>query len=294
MAYIPQKLLEQKLIQYLQEDIDFGDITCELIPNIPIHAEIVAKQQGVLCGIHFAKILLKSLGIEIISSLQDGDPIKIGDCVLQIKGMSHEILLSERTVLNLVMHLSGIATRTQRITEKVNQSKQKIIIAATRKTTPGLRYFEKYAVSIAGGDPHRWNLSDMVLIKENHLSLFGDKAIQKIIDQSKNKTSFTKKVEIEVENLTELKKALVFSPDIIMLDDFSVEMIKKAINLVQQTSGKKRPLIEISGGVTEDNIDDYLTIPGIDIISIGALTHSVTAIDLSMKIKKSSNNLKEA
>lgn len=286
MAYIPQKLLEQKLLQYLQEDIDFGDITCDFIPNVPIQAEVIAKQQGILCGIHFAKILMESLGIEIISSLQDGDPIKEGECVLQIQGMSHEILLSERTILNLMMHLSGIATHTRKIIDMVRKSKQKIKIAATRKTTPGLRYFEKYAVKSVGGDPHRWNLSDMVLIKENHISIFGDKAIQEILQQSKKNSSFTKKVEIEVEDLTELEEALKFSPDIIMLDDFSVEMIDKAVSLVQRTSGEKRPLIEISGGVTEDNIDDYLAISGIDIISIGALTHTVTAIDLSMKIKK--------
>ncbi len=286
MAYIPQKLLEQKLLQYLQEDIDFGDVTCDFILNVPIQAEVIAKQQGFLCGIHFAKILLESLGIEIINSLQDGDPIKEGECVLQIKGKSHEILLSERTVLNLIMHLSGISTHTRRIIDKVRNSKQKITIAATRKTTPGLRYFEKYAVKIVGGDPHRWNLSDMILIKENHLRLFGDKAIQTILQQSKKDSSFTKKVEIEVEDLTELKEALMFSPEIIMLDDFSIEMIKKAVNLVQQTPREKRPLIEISGGVTEDNIDDYLAISGIDIISIGALTHTVTALDLSMRITK--------
>lgn len=285
MAFKPTKLLEQKLLQFLQEDMEYGDITSELVPNIPVHANLVSNQEGVLCGLDFAKILLESLNVEVSSLFKDGDIIRKADVILQLSGLSRAILVSERTILNLLMHLSGIATQTRKLVDKVKNSSQDIIIASTRKTTPGFRYFEKYAVKIGGGDPHRWNLSDSVLIKENHLILLGEEAIPTIFNQSKNKTSFTKKVDIEVENLSELKKALKLSPDIIMLDNFSINDIQAAIEIVRQESPQTRPLIEVSGGISEQNIDMYL-IPGIDVISLGSLTHSVKAIDFSLKILK--------
>ncbi len=285
MSFKPTKLLEQKLLQFLQEDMEYGDITSELVPNIPVHANLVSNQEGVLCGLDFAKILLESLNVEVSSLFKDGDIIRKADVILQLSGLSRAILVSERTILNLLMHLSGIATQTRKLVDKVKNSSQDIIIASTRKTTPGFRYFEKYAVKIGGGDPHRWNLSDSVLIKENHLILLGEEAIPAIFNQSKNKTSFTKKVDIEVENLSELKKALKLSPDIIMLDNFSINDIQAAIEIVRQESPQTRPLIEVSGGISEQNIDMYL-IPGIDVISLGSLTHSVKAIDFSLKILK--------
>ncbi len=285
MSYIPPKLLEQKLLQFLQEDIEYGDITSELVPNIPVHANLISKQEGFLCGLVFVKILLESLGVEVSSFFKDGDAIRKGDIILQLKGLSQPILVSERTILNLLMRLSGIATQTQKLVDRVKQSGQDIIIASTRKTTPGFRYFEKYAVRIGGGDPHRWNLSDTVLIKENHLCLLAEEAIPTVLNQSRYNTSFTKKVDIEVENLSELKIASRLSPDIIMLDNFSIDDIQAAIEIVKQDSKQVHPLIEVSGGISEQNIDMYL-IPGIDIISIGTLTHSVTAIDFSLKVMR--------
>lgn len=285
MAYIPVKLLEQKLLNFLQEDIEYGDITSELIPNVPVQATVVAKQEGVLCGIIFVKILLESLGIKVLDSFKDGNTIKQGDIILQLEGLSREIVVSERTVLNLLMRLSGIATQTQKIVNTVKGAKQSITIASTRKTTPGLRYFEKYAVKIGGGDTHRFSLSDTILIKENHLSLLGKKPIKSILLQSQVSSSFTKKTDIEVENLIELKEALKLSPDIILLDDFSPGDIRTAIEIIHKRPKQVQPLIEVSGGISEQNIEQFL-IPGVNIISIGALTHSVTAIDFSLKIKE--------
>lgn len=286
MSYIPPKLLEQKLLRFLSEDMEYGDITSELIPDIPVYANLITKQDGVLCGLAFSKILLKSLQIEVSSLFSDGDRIRKGDIILQLNGYSRAIFASERTVLNLLMHLSGIATFTRKMVDKVAGSGLDIIIASTRKTTPGLRYFEKYAVKIGGGDPHRWNLSDAVLIKENHLSLLAaENAIPTVLNQAGKKTSFTKKVEIEVENLSELETALKFSPDIIMLDDFHIDDIQTAIGIVRQNPEISHPLIEVSGGISEQNIDIYL-IPGIDIISMGTLTHSPKAIDFSLKVMK--------
>ncbi|MFX0085010.1 MAG: carboxylating nicotinate-nucleotide diphosphorylase, partial [Candidatus Hodarchaeota archaeon] len=237
-----------------------------------------------VCGIKFAKIFLESLGINITSYQEEGKKVKKGDLVLELRGKSKVILSSERIVLNLIMRLSGIATQTHKFVKKVEQSGQDIIIAATRKTTPGFRYFEKYAVFIGGGDPHRWSLSDTILIKENHLKLFEENAIKEISKRIKNKVSFSKKIEIEVENLDELKSVLSLSPDIIMLDNFKIKDIQEAIKIVQQTSNHIKPLIEVSGGISEKNIDNYI-IPGVNIISIGALTHSVTSMDFSLKIK---------
>ncbi|UCG00388.1 MAG: carboxylating nicotinate-nucleotide diphosphorylase [Candidatus Heimdallarchaeota archaeon] len=283
MSYMPPKLLETKLLQFLEEDINYGDLSSDLVPNVPIHANIVSKQEGVICGLNFAEILLKSLNVEVSSLFSDGDTIRTGDIILQLRGLSRVILASERTILNILMRLSGIATQTRRLVAKIKQAGQKTVIASTRKTTPGFRYFEKYAVIIGGGDPHRWNLSDTVLIKENHLRLLGEEAISIILNQSLNKTSFTKKVEIEVENLSELRMALKASPDIIMLDDFSTEDIHLAIDIIKQTSDQVRPLIEVSGGINDQNIDAFL-IPGVDIISMGMLTHSTLAIDFSLRI----------
>ncbi|MFX1504721.1 MAG: carboxylating nicotinate-nucleotide diphosphorylase [Promethearchaeota archaeon] len=282
MSYVPTKLLEKRLLSFLKEDINYGDITSDLVPNIPIHANIISKQEGVVCGLYFAEILLKSLDVEVSSLFSDGDVVRMGDIVLQLRGLSRAILTSERTILNLLMRLSGIATQTQNLVNKLKQIDQRIVLASTRKTTPGFRYFEKYAVKIGGGDPHRWSLSDTVLIKENHLHLLGEDAIPTILNQSKNTTSFTKKVEIEVENLSELRIALEAEPDIIMLDDFSIDEILEAIDIIRQTADQI-PLIELSGGITDQNIDDYI-IPGIDIISMGMLTHSAPAIDFSLRI----------
>jgi nicotinate-nucleotide pyrophosphorylase (carboxylating) len=289
MAYIPKKMIEEKLLQFFKEDIDYGDITSELVPNVQVNAFLSAKQEGIVCGIKFAKILLESLDIEVTSYQEEGKSVKKGDLVLELRGKSRTILASERTVLNLIMRLSGIATQTHKFVKKVEQSGQDIIIAATRKTTPGFRYFEKYAVLIGGGDSHRWSLSDTILIKENHLRLFKDQGIERIVKQAKKRVSFSKKIEIEVENLDDLKIAMRLSPDIIMLDDFTIKDIQEAIKIVRQTSKHVKPLIEVSGGISEKNINDYL-IPGINIISIGALTHSVSSMDFSLKIKDKLNS----
>ncbi|MHA2202100.1 MAG: carboxylating nicotinate-nucleotide diphosphorylase [Candidatus Hodarchaeales archaeon] len=285
MSYMPPKLLETKLLQFLEEDMNYGDITSDLVPNIPIHANIISKQEGVICGLNFAEILLKSLGVDVSSLFTDGDTIRTGDIILQLRGYSRAILASERTILNILMRLSGIASQTRKLVERLKQTNQNIKVASTRKTTPGFRYFEKYAVIIGGGDPHRMNLSDTVLIKENHLRLLGEEAISSILDRSMKMTSFTKKVEIEVENLSELRVALKASPDIIMLDDFSTDDIHTAIEIVKQASDRVHPLIEVSGGITDHKIDKFL-IPGIDIISMGMLTHSAKAIDFSLRIMK--------
>ncbi|MHA1215344.1 MAG: carboxylating nicotinate-nucleotide diphosphorylase [Candidatus Hodarchaeales archaeon] len=283
MSYMPDKLLEKKLLDYLQEDISFGDITTSLVPSKKILANVIAKEDCIICGIKFVKILFNSLNIQTVTDFQDGDFVSKNQVVLNLEGKSRDILVAERTALNLLMHLSGIATQTHRLVEIIKRKGLNISIAATRKCIPGIRYFQKYAVSIGGGDFHRFSLSDAILIKENHLKMFTDDKINQILLEAKRKTSFTKKIEIEVENLSEFKTVLSYQPDIIMLDDFSIQDIKKAISILSKSSNISHPLIEVSGGISLHNIQDYL-IPGIDIISIGSLTHSSKAIDISLKI----------
>jgi len=206
------------------------------------------------------------------------------DVILTIEGSSKLILVVERTILNLLMRLSGVATQTKTLVDIVKKSNKPIVIASTRKTTPGLRYFEKYAVKIGGGDPHRWSLSDTILIKENHLVLFQNENIKDVITKFKQVSSFTKKIDIEVETMEEFEEVLESDPDIIMLDDFTPDQINKSIEIMNRRKLIKKPLIEISGGINAANIENYL-ISGVDILSIGALTHSVKSIDFSLKIQ---------
>ena len=284
LAYVPEKLLEKKLLLFLQEDIDFGDITVENVPEKDVVAHLFAKQPGVLCGLDFTKILLQYLGLKSYSEKKDGDLIVPKDLILTIEGSSKLILVVERTILNLLMRLSGISTQTKTLVDIVKKFNKQIVIASTRKTTPGLRYFEKYAVKIGGGDPHRWSLSDTILIKENHLVLFHNENIKDIVTKFKQVSSFTKKIDIEVETMEEFEEVLESDPDIIMLDDFTPDQIRKSIEILNSHKLRKKPLIEISGGINADNIENYL-LNGVDIISIGALTHSVKSIDFSLKIQ---------
>lgn len=284
MTYLPEKIIEEKLITFLKEDMEFGDITTENMPDKEVTANIFAKEAGIVCGLKFLKILLKSVGLNFTEIKKDGDQINPGDIVLIIEGRSQLILTVERTILNLIMRLSGIATYTKSLVGLVVNSGKSIKIASTRKTTPGFRYFEKYAVKIGGGDTHRWNLSDMVLIKENHLALHQGIEIPDLIEKIRKDLSFSKKIDIEVETINQLENALTANPDIIMLDNFQPDEIHQAIRIIRERSNTIKPLIEISGGINQENLKEYL-ISGVDVISLGALTHSVKAIDFSLKIQ---------
>lgn len=272
------------LLAFLHEDMEYGDITTELIPDREIKANILVKQEGIVCGIEFALILLHSMGLKAKKLKSDGDPVRKNDILIEIQGKGKLILTVERTLLNILMRLSGISTQTRKLVEIVNNSKTNIIIASTRKTTPGFRYFEKYAVKIGGGDPHRWSLSDSILIKENHIAMFKDKKISEILYDYKKKISFTKKIDIEIENLDEFEDIVKLEPDVIMLDNFHPDQIKSALEILKTIKINKLPQIEISGGINEDNIENYL-IPGVNIISLGALSHSTSSLDCSLKIQ---------
>ncbi|RDC55395.1 carboxylating nicotinate-nucleotide diphosphorylase [Pedobacter chinensis] len=275
------QLIHQFIKNALAEDVGDGDHTS--LSTIPAgtqgKAKLIIKEAGILAGMDLAVEIFKEvdadLKIEVL--LQDGAEVKVGDIGLTVSGSTHSILIAERLVLNCMQRMSGIATKTHRIVSLLKDTKTKIL--DTRKTTPGLRYLEKWAVRIGGGVNHRIGLYDMILIKDNHVDYAGGianaiKAAQKyIVDQQKKL-----QIEIEVRNIEELSQVLaVGGVDRIMLDNFSFENLRAAVKLID---GKF--ITEASGGITEENVTEYAAC-GVDFISMGALTHSVKSLDISLK-----------
>jgi len=262
----------------LQEDIGMGDITSENIfsKKDSCTAIIKAKENMIVCGLDIAKEIFNYIDGDIIfkSKYKDGDKVKAGDILAQAKGKTLAILKAERTVLNFMQRLSGIASLAN---EYANLSKKYgVRICDTRKSLPGMRRLDKYAVLSGGAFNHRMNLSDAVMIKDNHIKAAG--GIKKAVDKIKKRVSHTIKIEVETKNLQEIKQALNAGVDIIMLDNMTPAQIKQAKKIIGD-----KAIIEVSGGINKENIKQYLeTKP--DVISIGELTHSVKAKDISMEI----------
>ena len=283
--FIPRKVLEGKLIQLLADDIGLGDITSGgIIPaNMNLEAEVIAKETGLAAGIEEVTILANILGLKVTNVVSDGENFIKNQKILRIFGDVRLILSSERTILNLLSRMSGIATATNRLINKLNEVKLKTKLAATRKTVPGMNYFDKKAVLIGGGDTHRMNLTDMILIKNNHITIVGN--LQKAIEQAKNCASFTKKIEVEVTEINDVIIAARAGVDIIMLDNFSPKKINEAIKLLKKENYFGKLLLEASGGINFDNFLEY-AYTQVDIISLGVLTHSVKSLDMALKIIK--------
>ena len=282
---ISPKILEAKLTQLLYEDVGQGDITSyAIVPKkTNVEAVIISKEGAIIAGIEEFGILANFFGLKYIAHVSDGNKIVKDQLILSFYGDALTILALERTILNLMSRMSGIATITNNLVTKLHNVKINTRIAATRKTVPGLNYFDKKAVLIGGGDTHRMNLGDLVLIKDNHIAVAG--GIQNAIDRVKKVTSFTKKIEVEVTNFDEMLCAAKASVDIIMLDNFTPTEIKKAIAILKKEGYRENILIEASGGITQKNYFEYASTQ-VDIISMGALTHDVKSIDLTLKIKK--------
>lgn len=281
--FLPRKVIEKKLYEFLREDLGQGDVTTSiLIPDgTRVEAEIIAKESGVIAGIEEAKILLEGLGVKVEAKIKDGQKISSGKTIMKLEGDAKTILAAERTVLNLISRMSGIATQTNKIIRKVRAAGHRTIIACTRKTAPGLEYFDKKAVWLGGGDPHRLHLDDMILIKDNHIAVIGN--VKEAIKIARRKASFSKKIEVEVSSVNEAVEAAKAGADIIMLDNFTPKDIKKTIEKLQKKKLRKRVLIEASGKINEENILEFAS-AGVDIISLGSLTHSVKALDISLEI----------
>ena len=282
--FVPRKLLEEKLKQILAEDIGQGDVTAAAIvpPNLMVEAEVIAKEQGIAAGIEEATVLAEYLGLKVKANVADGQKIKNKQVLMQISGDAQTILSVERTLLNLVSRMSGIATKTRLLTEKLEKANVKARIAATRKAAPGLLYFDKKAVIIGGGDPHRLHLDDMVLIKDNHLAIVG--SVEEAVKKAKANASFSKKIEVEVTKAEDAVKAAKAGADIIMLDNFSPQQAKAAGEALRK-AGFGDVLLEVSGGITAENLLEYAAAE-VDVLSMGELTHSVRALDVSLEIVK--------
>ena len=264
----------------LNEDINYVDVTTDYLVDADkvSTARYVAKADGVLCGIDIAVRVFTLLDPTATAEIyiKDGEKVKKGDIIARITCHTRELLKGERTALNIVQHMSGIATMTRECVELVAGTKASI--ADTRKTLPGLRMIQKYAVTVGGGRNHRYNLSDCAMLKDTHLDAYG--SMTGAVNALREKMGHTVKIEVEVANLEELKEALSLGVEIIMLDNMSNEDMAKAVEI---TAGKA--LLEASGNVTAQTIRGIAE-TGVDIISLGALTHSVKAFDISMKIDK--------
>ncbi|HEY5593598.1 MAG TPA: carboxylating nicotinate-nucleotide diphosphorylase [Nitrospiria bacterium] len=262
----------------LKEDIGSGDLTTRLLfpKTIKAEAAIQVKQEAILAGLTVAEAVFKKVDpkLKFKSLARDGDRVKAGTIVARLEGDGRSLLKGERVALNFLQHLSGIATLTARFVEAVRGTKATIL--DTRKTTPGLRNLEKYAVRTGGGRNHRMNLSDGILIKDTHLALAG--SLKAAVERAKKNASRGFKVEAETTNRTELEEALAAKADIILLDNMSIPQLKEAVLLINGQA-----LTEVSGGVNLNNVREIAS-TGVDFISIGALTHSAPAVDLSMDI----------
>ncbi len=278
MDNVTMKLNADELIMSaLREDITSEDITTNSVMKEYTLGEVdlICKQDGIVAGLEvFARVFkLLDNTTEISFTVKDGDFIKKGEKIGLVRGDIRVLLTGERTALNYLQRMSGIATYTRSIVEMLAGSKTRLL--DTRKTTPNMRVFEKYSVKVGGGCNHRYNLSDGILLKDNHIGAAG--GVKQAVQMAKEYAPFVRKIEVEVENLEMLKEALDAGADIIMLDNMSVEDMKKAVAM---TAGKAQT--ECSGNVTKENIAKLIDI-GVDFISSGALTHSAPILDLSLK-----------
>ena len=272
-----------KILEYmLEEDEGYGDVTSNSVidKNEEVNAYIVSKDDGILAGIGVAKQLFESKDVRVIFHLNDGCGIKKGDLLMSLSGNARDILLVERTALNLLMRMSGVASAAN---QYVNLVDGKVIIAGTRKTQPAIGKFDKYALKIGGADTHRFSLDDMVLIKDNHIAVVGSPI--EALKKAQENVSFSKKIEIEVETLEDAILCVENNADIVMLDNMNHEQVREVLDELENKGIRHNSLIEISGGINENNIHNYIGLD-VDIISIGGLTHSSRSLDFSLKIDK--------
>ncbi|MFN3393372.1 MAG: carboxylating nicotinate-nucleotide diphosphorylase [Candidatus Thermochlorobacter sp.] len=271
------------------EDLYDGDLTTEaIIPKTHRSKGVIrAKSDGVIAGVRVMERIfsMSKNKMSIHVHKHDGEPVKSGDIIAEVTGSTETLLLCERTVLNFMQRMSGIATKTAEWVKLIAHTKAKLL--DTRKTAPALRYFDKEAVRIGGGVNHRFGLYDMILIKDNHIDAAGSisEAIRRAKDYRMRK-GLEVKIEVEVRSQEEVQEALRFSPDMLLLDNFSLDALKKAVTFVRAKSSKV--LLEASGGVSQETLCQIAE-TGVDFISAGALTHSVSAMDISMKITPLSN-----
>jgi nicotinate-nucleotide pyrophosphorylase (carboxylating) len=273
------------LVRFLHEDIGTGDVTsnCLIPQDLHSRAQVICKNKksAVVCGLEEMSLVFDLCGCNTKTLVSDGSWVQKGTVVMTIEGKTRSILKAERTALNLIMRMSGIASETRYMKDAIVDLSDSIIIASTRKTAPGLRFFDKKAVTIGGGNSHRIRLDDMVLIKDNHIAITG--SVRKSIEIAKKKAASSITIECEAKNSDEVIEAITAGADIVMLDNFSPEEAAKIIKELSRMGIREKVKLEISGGITMQNIREYAK-EHPDIISVGFLTHSPKAIDFSLEI----------
>jgi nicotinate-nucleotide pyrophosphorylase (carboxylating) len=273
------------LVKFLHEDIGTGDVTsnCLIPQDLHSRAQVICKDKksAVVCGLEEMSLVFDLCGCNTKTLVSDGSWVQKGTVVMTIEGKTRSILKAERTALNLIMRMSGIASETRYMKDAIVDLSDSVIIASTRKTAPGLRFFDKKAVTIGGGNSHRIRLDDMVLIKDNHIAITG--SVRKSIEIAKKKAASSITIECEAKNSDEVIEAITAGADIVMLDNFSPEEAAKIIKELSRMGIREKVKLEISGGITMQNIRDYAKAHP-DIISVGFLTHSPKAIDFSLEI----------
>ena len=273
------------LVKFLDEDIGTGDVTsnCLIPQDLHSRAQIICKNKksAIVCGLEEISSVFELCGCNTKTLVSDGSWVQKGTVVMTIEGKTRSILKAERTALNLIMRMSGIASETRYVKDAIVDLSDSVIIASTRKTAPGLRLFDKKAVTIGGGNSHRIRLDDMVLIKDNHLAIIG--SVTKSVEVAKKNAASSMNIECEAKNSNEVIEAITAGADIVMLDNFSPDEASKIIKEITRMGIREKVKLEISGGITMQNIRDYAKEQP-DIISVGFLTHSPKAVDFSLEI----------
>ncbi|MEM4188026.1 MAG: carboxylating nicotinate-nucleotide diphosphorylase [Candidatus Hadarchaeum sp.] len=279
-----ENYVRKKIREMLSEDLGSGDVTSNVLIDSKLRAkaEIISKQSGMLAGVREAAMVFREVGVRVKILRRDGESIRPDEVIMKLEGPARKILAAERVALNLMMRMSGIATATRELIELARKKNPQVVIAATRKTAPLLNYFDKRAVKIAGGYPHRFNLSDQVLIKDNHLKLVG--SIAAAVKKFKESGKFGK-IEIETTKPEEALEAARAGADIVMLDNMTPDQIKHTIKLLEEAGLRERTSLEASGGITPANIADYAA-TGVEIISTSYMTMRSHSIDMTLKIRE--------
>ncbi len=277
-----EKLLEKRLLQMVEEDVGPCDVTTIFSPDKKVKAEIVAKEEGIISGVSELSTLFRLFSIKAQPLLSDGQKVKKKQKIFLLEGRSKDILVVERTAVNIISRMSGIATLTKKYVDKAASVNPKVRIAATRKTTPMFGFFEKKAALAGGADTHRLGLYDLVLIKDNHLRLFRDNPAS-ALKTARRETSFSHKIEIEVKKAEDAYIAAEYGADIVMLDNMPASEVKKIVSGLEKRGLRSKVLLEVSGRIDLKNIEEYAK-TGADVLSIGRITHSAPALDISLEI----------
>ncbi len=270
--------IKKELSRFISEDIQSGDVTSVLLPKKKIKAKIISREDGILAGVRFAREIFRLNGCHARVTKKDGAKLRSNQVILEVSGNARIVLSCERTALNLLSRMSGIATHTNFLVSKIRKINRKTKLYSTRKTAPGLRFFDKEAVKIGGGHKHRMSLNDMVMIKDNHLLV--SNSMEDIIKNARKRHKY---VEVEVENQRDAILAANSGATIVMLDNFSPAQIEKTITALQKKKLRDKVKLEASGGINSKNIATYAK-TGVDMISVGSITNSVSGLDLSLEV----------